>query len=66
MFLFMSESGDVPVRSRREVLVSDGNLSLVVLPELRRMGDAQGERLDRDELVMDCKGVFNVFPTREY
>jgi hypothetical protein len=61
MSLVMSASGEDPVRSRRTALDDDGSLSLVVLPELRRRGNAQGERLNTDELVMDCKGKFSVF-----
>jgi hypothetical protein len=61
MFLLMSDSGDDPVRSSRAALDRDNTLSLVVVPELRRRGNAQGERLDTDELVMDCKGTFSVF-----
>lgn len=61
MFLLMSNSGDRPARSRRKALDRDGTLSLVVVPELRRRGNAQGERLDSHELVMDCKGEFSVF-----
>lgn len=61
MFLLMSDSGDEPVRSRRTALNRDGTLGLIVVPELRRRGNAQGERLDTDELVMDCKGKFSVF-----
>jgi hypothetical protein len=61
MSLLMSDSGEDPVRSRHTALDSDGSLSLVVVPELRRRGNAQGERLKIDELVMDCKGKFSVF-----
>jgi len=63
MFLLMSDSGDEPARSRPAALDRDGTLGLVVVPELRRMGNAQGERLEKDELVMDCKGKFSVFHT---
>jgi hypothetical protein len=61
MFLLMSNSGDEPARSSRKALDHDGAMSLVVVPELRRRGNAQGERLDRHELVVDCKGKFSVF-----
>jgi hypothetical protein len=65
MFLKMSESGEKPVRSRQEALKRDGCLNLVVMPELRRYGNAQGERLENDpELVMGCKGEFSVFHAR--
>ena len=60
MFLLMSNSGNKPVLSRRTTLHHDGTLNLVVVPELRRRGNSQGERLDTDELVMDCKGMFSV------
>jgi hypothetical protein len=58
MFLLMSQSGAKPARSR---LDHNGPLDLVVVPELRRMGNAQGEQLDKNELVMDCKGKFSIF-----
>jgi hypothetical protein len=61
MFLLMSDSGDEPVRPGLSVLDNDAPLSLVVVPELRRRGNAQGERLDTDELVTDCKGRFMLF-----
>jgi hypothetical protein len=61
MSLVMSDSGEDPVRSRRTAVDRDGSLGLVVVPELRRRGNAQGERLNIDELVMDCKGKFSVF-----
>lgn len=59
--LLMSSSGEDPVRSDMGSLDRDGTLSLVVIPELRRKGNSQGERLDTNDLVMDCKGKFSVF-----
>ena len=61
IFLLMSNSGEKPSRSGQASLDRDGTQELVAVPELRRMGNAQGERLERDELVSDCKGKFNVF-----
>jgi len=55
MFLLMSPEGDEPTRSAR-----DGILDIVVLPEVRRMGNSQGERLEKDELVIGCKGEFSM------
>ncbi|KAH6663360.1 hypothetical protein B0J14DRAFT_609299 [Halenospora varia] len=60
MFLLMSDSGTEPARSK---LDHTKPLTLVVVPELRRMGTALGEQLDKDELVLDCKGKFSVFST---
>ena len=60
MSLLMSDSGEDPVRSRRTALDCDDSLSLVVVPELLRRGNEQGERLNTDEVVMDCKGKFSV------
>jgi hypothetical protein len=61
--LVMSESGERPVRSRLAALSPSGTLNLVVFPELRRLGNAQGEQLERQELVMGCKGTFSMFRT---
>jgi len=61
MFLLMSYSSKEPSRSGQAFLDRDGTQELVVVPELRRMGNAQGERLEKDELVLDCKGKFSVF-----
>ena len=61
IFLLMSKSGEKPSRSGQASLDKDGKQELVAEPELRRMGNAQGERLERDELVSNCKGKFDVF-----
>jgi hypothetical protein len=61
MFLLMSNSGREPTRSRATARGPDGTLGLVVVPELRRFGNANGERLERDELVTGCRGKFSVF-----
>lgn len=63
LFLLMSESGREPRKSHISALDQDGKLELIVLPEVRRMGNAQGERLDKDEMVMGCKGKFSHFPS---
>ncbi|KAH7342510.1 hypothetical protein BKA65DRAFT_504248 [Rhexocercosporidium sp. MPI-PUGE-AT-0058] len=63
MFVLMSDTDIEPTRSRFEAVNRDGKLGLVVIPELRRMGNAQGEKLDKNELIMDCKGKFSVFST---
>jgi hypothetical protein len=64
MFLLMSNSGHEPAESGPTSLGRDGRMELVVVPELRRMGNVQGDRLDEDELVSDCKGEFSMFPRR--
>jgi hypothetical protein len=63
VFLLMSDSGRYPARSRSKYLESDGTLGLIVVPGLRRLGNVQGERLDKDEMVLDCKGDFFIFGT---
>lgn len=62
MFLLMSKSGEEPKRSLKSSLNRDGTLNLVVMPELQRLGNAQGDQLDRVELVAGCKGQFSRFP----
>jgi hypothetical protein len=64
IFLVMSDMGEKPSRSGPASLNSDGTQDLVTTPEVRRIGNAQGERLERDELVADCKGIFSVFSAR--
>jgi hypothetical protein len=61
LFLLMSDLGGEPSRSGQIAVNKDGTQKLTVVPELRRIGSAQGERLENDELVADCKGVFSVF-----
>lgn len=63
IFLRMSYSADEPVRSTNAALDSDGTMELVVVPEVRRLGNAQGERLEKDELVAGCQGRFSIFST---
>ena len=60
VFLLMSKSGFKPSRSGQDFVDTDGMQELVAGPEVRRMGNAQGERLEKDELVPDCKGEFSV------
>ncbi|KAI9768394.1 MAG: hypothetical protein M1839_004131 [Geoglossum umbratile] len=60
-FLLMSNSGARPSRSGQAFIGPNGAQEQVVVPELRRMGNAQGERLREDALVPDCKGKFSVF-----
>jgi hypothetical protein len=60
VFLLMSDLGEEPSRSGQASLDRDGVQKLVVVPELRRMGNVHGERLERDELVSGCKGKFSV------
>ena len=64
MFLLMSNSGREPAQSGPTSLDRDGRMELVVVPEVRRLGNVQGDRLDEDELVSDCKGEFSIFPRR--
>lgn len=61
IFLVMSKMGEEPSRSGSASLNSDGTQDLVTRPEVRRIGNSQGERLERDEVVADCKGLFSVF-----
>jgi len=61
MFLLMSDLGKEPKRSRAAARSQDSTLGLVVVPELRRFGNANGERLEKDELVAGCKGKFSIF-----
>jgi hypothetical protein len=37
-------------------------MELVVLPEVRRIGNSQGGDLDREEVVSGCKGQDYIFP----
>jgi hypothetical protein len=60
IFLLMSKSGTKPSRSGQAFLGIDGQQELVAYPELRRMGNLQGERLENDELMPDCQGKFSV------
>ena len=64
LFLVMSDSGGEPSRSGQIAVGKDGTQKLVVVPELRRIGSGQGEGLENNELVADCKGVFRVFESR--
>jgi hypothetical protein len=57
IFLLMSKSGTKPSRSGQAFVDTQ---ELVVGPEVRRIGNAQGERLEKDELVSECKGKFSV------
>ena len=63
-YLLMSKSGSQPSRSGQAFVSTDGMQELVVGPEVRRMGDLQGERLEKDELLPDCKGKFSVLCAR--
>lgn len=64
-FLSMTESVNAPSRSHSKALdQTTEKLELVLVPELRRIGNAHGERLDTDEVVIDCKGKFNRFYAR--
>ena len=64
IFLLMSQTGSMPLRSGQAFVHAHGQQELVVDPEVRRMGNAQGERLEKDELVPECKGKFSVLCTR--
>jgi len=56
VFVLMSDSGKEPARS--SVPDHDGALSIVVTPGLRRLGNSQGDRLEKEETVMGYKGKF--------
>jgi hypothetical protein len=60
IFLLMSKIGTTPSRSGQAFVDAHGEQELVVGPEVRRMGNMQGERLEKDELVPDCEGTFSV------
>ena len=60
IFLLMSKSGAKPSRSGQAFVDTHREQELVVIPEVRKMGNAQGERLEKDELVSGCKGNFSV------
>jgi len=64
IYLLMSKSGSQPSRSGQAFVGTDGKQELVVGPEVRRMGNVQGERLEKDELLPDCKGKFSVLCAR--
>jgi len=61
IFLRMSGSDGEPSRSGQASLNKDGSQELVIVPELRRMGNGKGEWLEWDQLVQGCKGRFSVF-----
>ncbi len=62
LFLLFSPSGAEPVRSGQHVHMRDNNIQkLVLIPELRRRGNAQGDKLDSDEMVVKCRGDFREF-----
>ena len=63
-YLLMSKSGSQPSRSGQAFVSTDGMQELVVVPEMRRMGNLQGERLEKDELLPDCKGKFDMLCAR--
>lgn len=61
VYLVMSRISKEPLRGRHIALGSSGALELIVKPEVRRVGNTQGEQLENDELVTDCKGSFVMF-----
>jgi hypothetical protein len=63
-FLLMSNSGSKPSRSGQAFVDADGRQELVATPELRIIGNAQGERLENDKLVLDCRGIFSMLYAR--
>jgi hypothetical protein len=60
IFLLMSKSGTKPSQSGQAFVDTHRQQELVVGPEVRRIGNIQGERLEKDELVSECKGKFSV------
>ena len=60
IFLRMSQTGAQSHRSGQAFVDENGQKELVAGPEVRRMGNAQGERLEKDEVVPDCKGKFSL------
>lgn len=62
LFLVFSEGGAEPVRSGQFLETRAGSFQqLVIIPELRRRGNAQGDKLDSDDMVMKCNGDFREF-----
>ncbi len=61
MFLLMSASAEDAMTSKPEALEANRTLELVVRPAIHRIGTAEGERLDKEELVKDCEGSFSTF-----
>ena len=60
IFLLMSKTGIKPSRSGQAFVDRYGEQELVVHPEVRRRGNAQGDRLEKDEPVTDCQGKFDL------
>jgi hypothetical protein len=60
--VIVSETGQPAVLSRQSNAGPNGNLNIVVLPELRRLGNAQGDQPEQEEIVM--AGDFKVFRVR--
>jgi hypothetical protein len=58
VYLLFSQSQRSPTRSWKN---NSKIQEMVAEPELRRAGNAEGEDLERDELVSDCRGNFPRF-----
>lgn len=39
------------------------NTQIIIRPEIRRKGTSKGERLDREQVVRDCEGVYVTYRT---
>ncbi|KAH0555814.1 hypothetical protein GP486_006239 [Trichoglossum hirsutum] len=61
IYLLMSDPSEEPSQSGQTPLDRDRVEKLVVVPELRRIGNVQGGMLEKDELISGCKGKFSVF-----
>jgi hypothetical protein len=60
LFLLMSEDGKGPPPSVPSAEARGRVHDIIVTPEVRRMGNSQGERLDKEEVVQGCEGEFDL------
>jgi hypothetical protein len=61
ILLYFPPLGINALRSREALSTS---IDLVVQPEVRRKGDVQGQRLDREQVVKGCEGEHTKFQAR--
>jgi hypothetical protein len=60
VFLLMSEEGKGPPPSIPSAEARGRVHDIIVTPGVRRMGNSQGERLDKEEVVQGCEGEFDL------
>jgi hypothetical protein len=58
---FVFEDLKVTVEPRESDASSGQSMELLVKPDLRRIGDADGESLDKELLVSGCNGEIRMF-----